>query len=832
MIFPDRITSEWLAARSALSFCFHEVEELYEKEKYDEARALLNECASYKENNDNSSNITNLQVMVMYGWLLYRLRDFDEFQGFFSALSEIELANYPGLEIIRFYEMHQAGKNRELYDICTLRLEFFRSQIDHFYPDLLLVKCFAAFTLGEVQEAIMLGEASYSFFLLFDDQLGATLASNWLGLCNRALSDYRESLKWYERSLNYIKDRNWKRRESMVLINVGVTQYKLGRLEESLATLKKSLQIGIEKNLVFRQLYPNIALGNVFRLQRNYPLARKYLHTSLSQSQSLQFPREEALSLEFLGDIHRDEGEYAQARRFYTRTMAIAATIAPEGDLVMEGHRRIGECYNHEGNYSMAMSELEIALKMTKAQGDRYEEGVTLRIMAETYRNTFDNDNAVQAIKESISILRSIDASYELAVALLSGAEITFAELENPRSIIPKKLLVQKAWDHCTKALDLFIQINIPWWIEKSRVLVGKIVNTRASMDRAEHLGLQPPEKKSEETYTPGDAIIYSSSRMRDLLDLCDMYAVSDEPVLILGETGTGKELIARRLHRTSKVSKGELVTVNVAAIPEQMFEREFFGHIKGSFSGADRDGQGYAALAHNGTLFLDEIGDLPMDAQVKLLRLLEDGTYQALGDPTSRQANIRIIAATNANLPNLVAAGKFRADLYYRLRILELPVPALRNRPEDVLPLLRHFLSVAAKKPRDLTEYFNRSSLDLLEQYNWPGNVRDVSMLARRAHLELISRGKVNIEIERPNKTPLLMTGPGYMAMEANAHGASVPGISAKGNAVLAAPQVERSKIIMALEKAGGNRHEAAKTLGISRSTLYRKMDKFDIDA
>jgi transcriptional regulator with PAS, ATPase and Fis domain len=307
---------------------------------------------------------------------------------------------------------------------------------------------------------------------------------------------------------------------------------------------------------------------------------------------------------------------------------------------------------------------------------------------------------------------------------------------------------------------------------------------------------------------------------MRDLVQLCDMFAGCNDPVLITGETGTGKEVLATRLHRLSARADGPLVVVNVAAIPQSMFEREFFGHTKGSFSGADRDSGGFAAQASGGTLFLDEIGDLPLEVQPKLLRLLQEGTYQALGDPKARRADLRLVAATNANLRQMVADGRFRSDLYYRLQTLELDITPLRERSEDVLPLLRHFLSLAANRQVDLAEYFNRRSLAALARHDWPGNAREVAIVARRAHLALRTHGRVQVMVTRTDDVPLVINGPGEAHLEA---AASLPEMAA-GEAS------ERTSILMAIEENGGSRLLAARALGMGRSTLYRKLTRLGI--
>jgi transcriptional regulator with PAS, ATPase and Fis domain len=382
-------------------------------------------------------------------------------------------------------------------------------------------------------------------------------------------------------------------------------------------------------------------------------------------------------------------------------------------------------------------------------------------------------------------------------------------------------------------ALDYFIKVDVRWWTEQGRALVSRVSAMRNAQEKADKAALTAGKKLPPGGYGPGEVIIYQSSVMRDMLQLCDMFALTGEPVLITGETGTGKEIVAKRLHQHSERADRPLVIVNVAAIPETMFEREFFGHVKGAFSGATQHGEGFAARANGGTLFLDEIGELPLDLQPKLLRLLQEGTYQALGDPKQRHTDIRLVAATNANLERKVQEGAFRADLYYRLRILDLPLPAVRDRSEDILPLMRHFLGVAAGRPVDLAEYFNRPSLAALEEYDWPGNVREVAMVARQAHVARRALGRVDMRIRQHDGPELRLSGPGLLAMEAAAQPEAASDVVLLSEGAVALSQsdvVERSRILLALDEAGGNRNTAAKALHIGRSTLYRKMVKLGI--
>lgn len=681
--------------------------------------------------------------------------------------------------------------------------------VDEWLPYFYFFRGIASAHVGELETAIRDTEISQALFLVADNSHYAAYASNRLGILFRQLSKYQISLNWYERAQAYYDKLGLKRKQSMVRMNIGVTYYKMARYADAEDVLTESLAIGIKGKWLHRQCFANIALGNVRRLQRAFEDARRHLHAAYNQAQELKYPREEALALEFLGDVYRDEDQPAEARRFYARAKAIGEKLAPEGDIVMEIHRRVGECLALEGQRDAARPELDRALTMARAQGDRFEEAVTLRVLAETLAAGGDGAQARQLVDQAITILREIDAKHEAANAMLTSARLYLDEADAAQSADERDLLDQ-AWSWATAALDLYLHVDVAWWTEQARLLVDRIARRRAARDRAEAGG--------RATYAPGDVIIHTSRAMKDLLQLTDMFATSSEAVLVTGETGTGKELIARRIHQRSARASQPLVTVNVAAIPSTVFEREFFGHVRGAFSGADRDQPGFAARADGGTLFLDEIGDLPLDMQPKLLRLLQDGTYQAIGDPSERHADVRLVAATNADLAKLVNEGRFRADLWYRLRILELDLPPVRERPEDVRPLLRHFLSLAAGRPVDPAEVFEPESLAVAESWNWPGNVREIAMIARRAHVEKMTRGDVRINLlDGPRRA--VLCGRSLRAL-----------VAAEGQALPGPPTTERARIVAALERCEGNRRDAARLLGLGRSTLYRKMTKLGI--
>lgn len=311
------------------------------------------------------------------------------------------------------------------------------------------------------------------------------------------------------------------------------------------------------------------------------------------------------------------------------------------------------------------------------------------------------------------------------------------------------------------------------------------------------------------------DNIIGTSKRMRELYDMVARVARTDVTVLLLGESGTGKELFAKAIHHNGARSKRAFVTINCGAIPEQLLESELFGHRKGSFTGASYDKRGLFEEAHEGTILLDEIGELPLNLQVKLLRVLQNGEFMRLGENHTRTVDVRVIAATNRDLNKMVEDGQFREDLYFRLKIIPIKLPSLRERREDIPLLVREFLAEASKRydRKDLTidsnvyQYFNR--------YSWPGNVRELKNVIER--LTILSSGNQITIDDLPEEI-----------RNAESSISSLPFTLPAGGIDL--EEVEKEIIRQALERHDWNQTHAAKYLNITRNTLIYRMQKFQL--
>jgi transcriptional regulator with GAF, ATPase, and Fis domain len=318
--------------------------------------------------------------------------------------------------------------------------------------------------------------------------------------------------------------------------------------------------------------------------------------------------------------------------------------------------------------------------------------------------------------------------------------------------------------------------------------------------------------------------IVGESHVLKKLLDQITLVAPAEANVMILGESGTGKELIARAIHERSQRAAKALVKVNCASIPRDLFESEFFGHVRGSFTGAVRDRAGRFQLADEGTLFLDEIGEIPLELQSKLLRVLQEGTFERVGEERTRRVNVRIITATNRDLRQEVKAGNFRQDLYFRLSVFPMEVPPLRDRKEDIPLLVRHFINLARQKARCGTLQFTDQQMARLQSYNWPGNVRELQNVVERVMI-LSSYGTqpLNLELILPNDKNAVSV----QAVEPSSGAASAFVTQAEWD------RHERDNLMAALEAANWKIYGsggAAELLGVKATTLASRLQAMGI--
>ncbi len=365
-------------------------------------------------------------------------------------------------------------------------------------------------------------------------------------------------------------------------------------------------------------------------------------------------------------------------------------------------------------------------------------------------------------------------------------------------------VIVMTAWGNVELAVEAMRRgardfIQKPWENERLWSILRTQVELRRTLQEAARLRAENRLLAAEGR----PEFIATSQIMQPVLDIISRIGPSDANVLITGEHGTGKEVIAQTLHSVSPRATRSLVAVNTGAIPEGVFESELFGHVKGAFTDARNDRIGRFELAHRGTLFLDEIGNIPFRQQAKLLRALESGEIERVGSSQTKQVDVRVISATNADLQAACATGQFREDLLFRLNTVEIHLPALRERREDIPVLAQHFLQRYVSRYRLQVRSFDSAALQAIMQYSWPGNVRELEHAVERA--SLMCRGE---EIQ-----------PSDLGLNAQRANQSLEDLSLEA--------VEAMLIRKALQRFGGNVSQAAEALGLSRGALYRRMEK-----
>jgi DNA-binding NtrC family response regulator len=310
--------------------------------------------------------------------------------------------------------------------------------------------------------------------------------------------------------------------------------------------------------------------------------------------------------------------------------------------------------------------------------------------------------------------------------------------------------------------------------------------------------------------------LVSRDERMARVFQTLEAVADSRATLLLTGESGTGKTLLARGVHERSGRSRGPFVTVHCGALPPALLESELFGHAKGAFTGALSEREGKFEAAHQGTIFLDEIGTAPLELQVKLLRLVEEGRFERVGETRTREADVRVIAATNVDLREAVARGSFRQDLYWRLEVVRIEIPPLRQRPADVPLLAQRFLERYSALHRRPITGFETQALQRLCAHSWPGNVRELEHTIERAVLLA--------------HTPMIAPGDLWPAPEPEANALPDPALQPLGPLEPAVEAFERAYLARALAEHGGRRAATARALDINRTTLFNKMRKYDL--
>ena len=417
---------------------------------------------------------------------------------------------------------------------------------------------------------------------------------------------------------------------------------------------------------------------------------------------------------------------------------------------------------------------------------------------------------AVATPKEAIAVVRSVTPELilmDMNFSLTTSGDEGLILLKQVKIFCPDTpVILMTAWGSISlavKGMQAGAQnfITKPW---NNVVLMNEIETALA-------LNNKPGTDEKDKNHFDRSHIIGKSKGLMDVLKTIERIAQTNASVLITGESGTGKELIAEAVHKNSPRAKKPFVKVNLGGISQSLFESEMFGHKKGAFTDASSDRVGRFELADKGTIFLDEIGDLDMSCQVKLLRVLQEQTFEVLGDSRPRKVDIRVVSATNADLSQMVKDHTFREDLFYRINLITVHLPALRERKEDIPLLVRHFAGQQCRSNGLPTVDFTPEAMDYLQSLPYPGNIRELKNLVERTILvsgkETLDADDFKAQNRQPEETGTI-----------------------KGMEGLTLEETERQRILQAMEQYDNNVSQVAAALGVSRPALYRRLEKYNI--
>ena len=417
---------------------------------------------------------------------------------------------------------------------------------------------------------------------------------------------------------------------------------------------------------------------------------------------------------------------------------------------------------------------------------------------------------AVATPKEAIAVVRSVTPELilmDMNFSLTTSGDEGLILLKQVKIFCPDTpVILMTAWGSISlavKGMQAGAQnfITKPW---NNVVLMNEIETALA-------LNNKPETDEKDKNHFDRSHIIGKSKGLMDVLKTIERIAQTNASVLITGESGTGKELIAEAVHKNSPRAKKPFIKVNLGGISQSLFESEMFGHKKGAFTDASSDRVGRFELADKGTIFLDEIGDLDMSCQVKLLRVLQEQTFEVLGDSRPRKVDIRVVSATNADLSQMVKDHTFREDLFYRINLITVHLPALRERKEDIPLLVRHFAGQQCRSNGLPTVDFTPEAMDYLQSLPFPGNIRELKNLVERT---ILVSGKETLDADD-------FKAQNHQPEEA---------VTIKGMEGLTLEETERQRILQAMEQYDNNVSQVAAALGVSRPALYRRLEKYNI--
>jgi len=640
--------------------------------------------------------------------------------------------------------------------------------------------------LGEFNEAERAFHDAESIYRRDDNLDGAGDALNRLAGIFYRKGDFANSLRCLLDAIEFARKENDRKKLGYLFGNIGRIYTFLGEFSRAEENIKFNIELSCELDDNLELARAQLSLGYLFLQMRRFQAAETELNKAYEIIADNNYEKERVIYLTYLGELAARIGDYAAAVKYLEDASGRGRQVSPDSLLAVRPNRWLAETFLLRKNYRKALQLAGQTLIAMKKLNNAIEIGALQRIRAVCLENLQKSNQAQNEFLESIRILEKCGARHELADTL---AEAGKSSLFN----------VNQCTMYLCRAEELFAGCSMTSEAHEIESAITGI-NLESEVD-ADNISANK---------NPLNSFITKSAKMKDIISKLQLLRDSDLPVLLTGETGTGKDHLARYFHSITRPD-GPYVAVNCAAIPENLIESELFGYDKGAFTGADGHKDGLFKSANHGILLLDEVGELPLTLQAKLLSVIETKKLRPLGTAAEFELDIRIVAATNRDLAQMVEAGKFRQDLYYRLAGITLELPPLRERKEDIPLLLEHFmrefglLRDGQNPGGDLVQWF--------VAFDWPGNVRQlenkvkqlaaVATMSEEESLTEIARGF--FETKSREKTDSL-----FEQVE----------------------NFERKLLLEALIASGGNKSQAARMLSIHESTFRAKMKRYSLDA
>jgi len=725
--------------------------------------------------------------------ILGRIAGLVEQQDFSTALAEIQKleedhrAEMSMVEIGRLHlcaadAFFYLGQYAEALNAASLAIEGLRHTNAHdLYGRAKWRRGHVLISLGKCPDAADdFREARFAFKRINNPE-GELDSCNLLARCAFVEGDYLKAKEYLQRAIELAEQSDDRVRCSFMRPNLGRVLALLGEFTEAKSYLSLDSAFAKLENPANKCNRVSF-LGYLLILMREFEDAEVPLEESRKIAHENSFSRELSIHHEYAGELAFWQGNKTKAESHYRKAIEIGMEIAPEGDIISQSYRLLAELQVDRGELEAAEESCDRAWQVAEKISERLELGAIQRTRGEIAARRGDAETAKTAFEESIRILGEISAKYELARAhLLAGEAGIFDN--------------QYRLTNLFAARTLFDQVGVAFWQDRVSARIDEMI-------RQASLPAEPVASGPGGHPNGGVPFIAVSSAMREILQKVEKVKNTDMTLLILGETGVGKDLLARYVHCAGDRANRPFESICTAAIPEHLWESELFGHVKGSFTGVDTDRPGRLERADGGTVYLNEISEIPLRVQAKFLEFIEWKETQRLGGREKTKLDIRFIAASNRDLRKEMEAGRFRADLYYRLNQMPIVIPPLRERGGDIRELTRHFLKQYNYPTDKIRHLLNSPFCQLLDIAGWPGNVRQLKHVIQR--LVVLADG----------------ADPGEMIKIAHEI------MAAEG--LLANDQ--REKLISYLAANGWNKRKTAQGLGISERTLGRKIKSFNI--